>query len=345
MGAGGQSTYSRMLTSDATRIASYLNQLGEVTRLTSDAQQASYQAQALRANKAIYETEYQLAESSLQDQTYYGVEELKVKSQQAEVDTQGNILTNIAQQRLAETKGANQLKETELSREYDLLQKEQAGFYNTQQRLSELAISAVQTTSNLKEKLYNIRRGVESSVGKVTASFAERGVTSRNAQAIIMSDLNDRAYRAEIASDETIALLGLNSTLSDLSVMEYKDAMRLGREEVDTKNALGRASYTLETQGQRGVLTQEIQNARNNLQLQLDLYNVNADSLVNSAEHKAQESYYDSIVKTYNDEVNARLKIHQSQVAEFMARQQLMAAKYGYASKTDASIIDIPVDT
>ena len=307
MGGGG---FSYMTVEDADRTANYINSLGEITRLNADAQEYSYQAQVLRANKGIYETQNALTQALISQDTSFGVSEYGLKAQQDTASTQGKILTDIIGQQLTETKGA-----------YDVQQKELA----LRGQASELLINTVQTTNDLKEKLYNIRRGVESAVGKITASFAERGITSQNAQAIINSDLEDRLYRASIASDTTLSLIQYNSD-------------RLGL--LDQQNQLNYAEYRDVTSLQRQGLNQDIYNAQNNLNLQLQLYNLGAERLIQDNAIKSQQAYYDTSVKTYQDEVQARLYEHKSNVAEQLAQNQLEGAKLKFkAGEKDAKYI------
>lgn len=291
-----------MTVDDADRTANYINSLGEITRLTADSQEYAYQAQALRANKGIYDTQNLLTQSLIELDTTFGTQELGIKAQQDTASTQGKILNDIIGQRLTETKGA-----------YDVQQKE----LGLRGQASEILINVTQTTNDLKEKLYNIKRGVESEVGKITASFAARGITSANAAAIINSDLEDRLYRTSIASDNTLALVQYGSERLSL---------------LDEQNRLNYAEYQDVTSLQRQGLNQEVVNAQNNLGLQLQLYGLATDRLTQENAIKSQQAHYDASVKTYQDEVQATLLSYKSSTASLLAQNQLRGINLKFAA-------------
>lgn len=335
MGGGG---YKYMQVEDANRLAQYINGLGEITRLNADAQEYSYQAQALRANKTIYETEQSLANQLIQTKTEYGVKELALRGQQDKTSTQGKILSNILGQKLTEATGASDLERRGIDYEkagVDFKQKETS----LKSQASELAFNAVATTNDLKEKLYNIRKGVEGSVGKITGSFAERGISSRNAGALISLDLNDRLYRAEIASDSALALISLNqdkvSLLDEQNLLNHKEYELAGKVYGSYQK-----QYQTETGIQREQLNQNTVNARNDLQLQLQLYNQQADELIAVSGIQAQQSFYDSVVKAYQDEVQARLYEHKATTASQIATNQMQGLELKYrAGEKDVTLI------
>lgn len=179
----------------------------------------------------------------------------------------------------------------------------------------QLQSTATSYNQNVKEQLYNIRKDATQKISETYGSFVNRGfgVNSTNARTMIYNDLDDREYRSRLQSD--YALLAINQ---------------------------GQANYNATTALQRQNLQTDIQNVetsisgvQQDLQIQLGLYRTQLESINNKANIQKQQLVYDSLVKTYQDESQARLMDYRSGTSSKLATNTLLSAQLRLAASAD----------